>query len=123
MNRVKSEEIQKVIAQMKKVMRVYKMLGIAAPQIGVSHRIICIECPKHLLEQYPEAVCKTRQMNALPMTVSSKCNGWPSKNVTDCFFLFFQTFINPVLEVTNFNLKTFPEGSASVCGYVSLFGF
>lgn len=30
-----------------------------------------------------------------------------------------KTFINPVLKVTNFNIKTFPEGCASVCGYVA----
>lgn len=35
-----------------------------------------------------------------------------------CFHFHNQTVINPVLKVKNFNIKTFPEGCASVCGYI-----
>lgn len=70
LDKIKSDEIQNLIKQMKKVQRAYKLVGIAAPQIGVSYRIICIESPEELKDKYPTAVYKTRQMDILPMTVS-----------------------------------------------------
>lgn len=70
LDKIKSDEIQNLIKQMKKVQRAYNLVGIAAPQIGVSYRIICIESPEDLKDKYPTAVYKTRQMDILPMTVS-----------------------------------------------------
>lgn len=69
-DKIKSNEIKTLISQMKNVLHAYNLVGIAAPQIGVSYRIICMESPEQLKERYPAAVYKTRQMDILPMTVS-----------------------------------------------------
>lgn len=63
--KIKSEEIQNVIKQMKKVHRDYNLVGIAAPQIGVSYRIIIIEFRENLVAIYPSDVYRNRQMETL----------------------------------------------------------
>lgn len=68
--RFKSDEIQKLIKQMKKVLYNYKLVGIAAPQIGVPYRVIVMEAPERLKEKYPAAIYQARQMEILPITVS-----------------------------------------------------
>lgn len=70
LDKIKSNEIKTLISQMKKVLHAYNLVGIAAPQIGVSYRIICMESPEQLKERYPAVIYKTRQMDVLPMTVS-----------------------------------------------------
>lgn len=70
--KIKSDEIQNVIKQMKKVHRDYNLVGIAAPQIGVSYRIIIIEFREDLVKIYPSDVYRNRQMETLPMTVRIK---------------------------------------------------
>lgn len=72
MEKIKSDEIQNVIKQMKKVLRDYNLVGIAAPQIGVSHRIIIMEFREELKEKYPLDIYRNRQMEILPMTVRMK---------------------------------------------------
>lgn len=69
LDKIKCDEIQKLVQQMKKVLRNYHLVGIGAPQIGVSYRIIVIEASERLKEKYPAAVYKNRQMDILPMTV------------------------------------------------------
>ncbi|XP_031616903.1 peptide deformylase, mitochondrial-like [Contarinia nasturtii] len=93
--KIKSDEVQQLIKQMKNVLHHYNLLGLAAPQIGVSSRVIIMEATEQLREKYPKDVYTNRQMSILPLT----------------------TFINPVLQVKNFNIKMFPEGCGSVCGY------
>lgn len=70
--KIKSDEIQNVIQQMKKVLRDYNLVGIAAPQIGVSQRIIIMEFKEDLVKTFPLDVYKNRQMETFPMTVSIK---------------------------------------------------
>lgn len=67
---INSNEIKNLIAQMKKVLRNYNLVGIAAPQIGVPSRVIVMEASEQLLEKYPTAVYQARQMSILPLTVS-----------------------------------------------------
>lgn len=66
---IKSEKIQSIINQMKKVHRDYNLVGIAAPQIGISYRIIIMEFGEKLKEKYPSDVYENRQMSTLPLTV------------------------------------------------------
>lgn len=67
---IKSNEIQNLIAQMKKVLVNYNLVGLAAPQIGVPSRVIVMESSERLLDKYPTNVYKSRQMSILPLTVS-----------------------------------------------------
>lgn len=69
MDSIKSAEIQNIISKMKKVHRDYKLVGLAAPQIGISLRIIIIEASEELKEKYPAEVYKNRQMEIMPLTV------------------------------------------------------
>lgn len=70
LDKIKSDEIKKLIAQMKIVLRNYNLVGLAAPQIGVSYRVIVIEASEQLKEKYPKVVYNARQMSLFPMTVS-----------------------------------------------------
>lgn len=67
---INSDEIKKLVDQMKKVLRNYSLVGLAAPQIGVPSRVIVMEASERLLEKYPKNVYETRQMSILPLTVS-----------------------------------------------------
>ncbi|XP_034132617.1 peptide deformylase, mitochondrial [Drosophila guanche] len=92
---IESPEIEAIVEQMVKVLRKYNCVGIAAPQIGVSLRIIAMEFKKSLQKEMPEAVYQSRQMSELPLTV----------------------LINPVLTVTNYAKLKHPEGCMSVRGF------
>lgn len=72
LDKIKSDEIKKLVAQMKSVLRNYNLVGLAAPQIGVSYRVIVMEASEQLKEKYPKTVYDNRQMSLLPMTVSIK---------------------------------------------------
>ncbi|XP_017057496.1 peptide deformylase, mitochondrial [Drosophila ficusphila] len=92
---IKSPEIEAIVEQMVRVLRKFDCVGIAAPQIGVSLRIIAIEFKGSIRKDLPEVVYQTRQMSELPLTV----------------------YINPVLTVTNYTKLKHPEGCMSVRGY------
>lgn len=70
LDKITSSEIFNLIKQMKKVLRGYNLVGIAAPQIGIASRIIVMEASEQLKEKYPAAVYKARGCEILPMTVS-----------------------------------------------------
>ncbi|KAH8241248.1 hypothetical protein KR032_004968 [Drosophila birchii] len=88
-------EIEAIVEQMVKVLRKFDCVGIAAPQIGVSLRIIAMEFKGGIRKTLPETVYQSRQMSELPLTV----------------------FINPVLTVTNYTKLKHPEGCMSVRGF------
>ncbi|ALC46523.1 CG31278, partial [Drosophila busckii] len=92
---VKSKEVSEIVEQMVKVLRKYNCVGIAAPQIGISLRIIAMEFKQSIQKELPEATYKARRMTELPLTV----------------------FINPQLSVTNYTKHKHPEGCMSVRGY------
>jgi len=64
-----SPEIEAIVEQMVKVLRKFDCVGIAAPQIGVSLRIIAMEFKGGIRKELPEAVYQSRQMSELPLTV------------------------------------------------------
>lgn len=68
---VNSDELRAIVDQMVKVLRKYDCVGIAAPQIGVSLRIIAMEFNRHIKKDLSEATYKARQMSELPLTVST----------------------------------------------------
>ncbi|XP_068155525.1 peptide deformylase, mitochondrial [Drosophila tropicalis] len=90
-----SPEIKAIVEQMIKVLRKYNCVGIAAPQIGVSLRIIAMEFKKEIRKELPEFTYKARLMSELPLTV----------------------LINPKLTVTSYTKLKHPEGCMSVRGY------
>lgn len=71
---INSDEIKKLVDQMKNVLHNYSLVGLAAPQIGVPSRIIVMEASERLLEKYSKNVYETRQMSILPLTVSIACH-------------------------------------------------
>ncbi|XP_017083673.2 peptide deformylase, mitochondrial [Drosophila eugracilis] len=92
---IDSPEIKAIVEQMVKVLRKFDCVGIAAPQIGVSLRIIAMEFKGRIRKELPEVVYQARQMSELPLTI----------------------FINPVMSVTNYSKLKHPEGCMSVRGY------
>lgn len=67
---IDSKEIDLIIDQMIKVQRKYDCVGIAAPQIGVSLRIIVMEFREDLKKKFTPEVYAARKMSTLPLTVS-----------------------------------------------------
>ncbi|XP_062565483.1 peptide deformylase, mitochondrial-like [Armigeres subalbatus] len=92
---VNSPEVAYLVKHMINVMRKYDCVGLAAPQIGISLRILVMEFEERLKKHYTNAEYKIKQMDTLPLTV----------------------FINPELKVTNYEKINFPESCASVKGY------
>ncbi|CRK90454.1 CLUMA_CG004169, isoform A [Clunio marinus] len=94
---IKSPEIQYLIKQMKVVLKDYRLVGIAAPQIGISLRIILMFCGEHLKDVITPETFKAREMSTFPLTV----------------------FINPELEVVDHRKIIIEETCASVVGFVA----
>ncbi|XP_076371050.1 peptide deformylase, mitochondrial-like isoform X3 [Tachypleus tridentatus] len=104
---INSEEIQKilprqrrlkVISKMKKVMKKHKAVGLAAPQIGCSLRIITMEFCPDILKKFPPSVVLSREYQAFPL----------------------QVFVNPVMTVVERHKVTFPEACECIKGYSAL---
>ena len=66
---ITSKEINFLITTMINVLRKYECVGLAAPQVGISLRIIVMEFSEKLKGKFSPAVYKTRQMETLPLTV------------------------------------------------------
>lgn len=92
---IKSAEIKFLVSQMKKVSKDYKLVGLAAPQIGISLRIFIMSFGPELKEKYKPEVYKAREMSTFPFTV----------------------FINPQVKVLDHKKIVFEEGCASVIGF------
>lgn len=93
---IPSKEVDLLVERMIQVLGKYDCVGLAAPQIGISLRIIVMQFKERNVKRiYSMAEYETRQMSEMPLTV----------------------FINPEMKVTNFNKKCFPEGCMSVRGY------
>ncbi|XP_065091969.1 peptide deformylase, mitochondrial-like [Ochlerotatus camptorhynchus] len=92
---IHSPEVQFLVKNMTTVLRKFDCVGLAAPQIGISLRVLVMEFEERLKEYYTNAEYKIKEMETLPLTV----------------------FINPELKVTNYEKRSFPESCASVKGY------
>lgn len=64
-----ARELRPLIEDMKHVLNEYRLVGIAAPQIGISVRIFLMQFKAELMEHYPPAIYRAREMETLPLTV------------------------------------------------------
>ena len=71
LNELSSERIKNILLVLRGVMKRYKAVGISAPQIGIPLRIIMIEIPDSLIEQFGPETCKTREIVPTPFKVGS----------------------------------------------------
>jgi peptide deformylase len=96
--KIRSPEIQALIAEMIETMREAPGVGLAAPQIGVPLRVIVLEEREELLRRVPDEVRAARGRVAFGLRV----------------------FINPSLTLMGEERATFHEGCLSVKGWVAL---
>ncbi|XP_067643477.1 peptide deformylase, mitochondrial-like [Eurosta solidaginis] len=94
-DQIHSKEVNYIIEQMLYVLKKFDCVGVAAPQIGISLRIIVMEFREELKDKFSKVVCEARKMSTLPLTV----------------------LINPTMTVTNYEKHKHPEGCMCVRGY------
>jgi peptide deformylase len=82
---------------MEKVRNDYRLVGLAAPQIGVNLRIFLACFDKDALKNFKPETVKAREMQLMPLTV----------------------FINPEIKVVDSRRVTFEESCASIMGYAA----
>ncbi|XP_052869895.1 peptide deformylase, mitochondrial-like [Anopheles cruzii] len=92
---LKSHEVRFLVTHLTKVMRTYKCVGLAAPQLGLSLRAFVMEFRDELRDQYSKADYANREMEPLPLTV----------------------LLNPELKVLNYEKVLHTEACESVRGY------
>jgi peptide deformylase len=96
--RIASAEIQQLIRAMIEAMRAAPGVGLAAPQLGVSLRVLVLEDRTELMAKLGPAELRERERVAVPLRV----------------------FVNPVLRPVGDETRTFFEGCLSVQGYTAL---
>lgn len=69
---ITSKNLQFFIQNMITVLRKYKAIGISAPQIGISLRVIVMEFSDKTKSEFSIEVQKSQQMEVLPLTVRKK---------------------------------------------------
>lgn len=95
-DKITTSEFQQLVDHMVRIMRETRGVGLAAPQVGVSLQVFCMELTDvHLKLLGPEKTAEL-QMTKLPLTI----------------------LINPHLAVTDSTAITKEEGCLSVGGYV-----
>lgn len=67
---IKSKELNFFIDQLIGVLRNYKLVGIASPQVGIGLNIIVMEFPDRLRKEFTAEEYRVREMKTLPLTVS-----------------------------------------------------
>ncbi|XP_064487348.1 peptide deformylase, mitochondrial-like [Ornithodoros turicata] len=92
---IRTPDIQEVLSNMKHVMRRTLSIGISAPQVGSSYRIMMVEFPHAYLKHLSRELIQSREYMVFPLKV----------------------FINPTLQVINSWKIWFPEGCESIRGY------
>lgn len=97
-SQIRTEAFQELVATMIATMRAAPGVGLAAPQIGISMRVIVLEDREELLAKLNEDDLRLRER--IPFKT--------------------RVFVNPVLETIGTDTRTFFEGCLSVEGYVAL---
>jgi peptide deformylase len=95
---IPTAEFQALIASMIATMREAPGVGLAAPQIGISARIIVLEDRSEFLDSMDPAQLEERERSAFPTRV----------------------FVNPVLRLLGEERVMFLEGCLSVSGFAAL---
>ncbi|XP_060109859.1 conserved oligomeric Golgi complex subunit 8 [Heteronotia binoei] len=93
--RVRSAEVQALIAALVRRLRREGCVGLSAPQLGVPLQVFVAELPERLWLQTPAAERQRRLMQPFPLRV----------------------FVNPALRVLDARLLAFPEGCCSLRGF------
>lgn len=95
---ITTPEIKFLVAQMKQVLEDFSLVGLAAPQVGISLRIFLMSFPEHLKKKkYTPEVYQAKEMSTFPFTV----------------------FINPEIKVLDHKKVVFEEGCASVNSFAA----
>lgn len=92
---ITTPEIKFLVKQMCNVMEDYSLVGISAPQVGISLRVFIISFGEHLKEKFTPEIYKAKEMSTFPLTV----------------------FINPEIKVLDHKKIIFEEGCASVVSF------
>lgn len=95
---IRTPEMQDLIAGMVAAMRNAPGIGLAAPQVGVSKRVIVMEDRPEMTEGLPEAVLVEREREPHPLRV----------------------LINPVMTLVGSDTRDFFEGCLSIKGYTAM---
>jgi peptide deformylase len=95
---IRSGEIQNLIYAMVAAMRAAPGVGLAAPQVGVSKRIVVIEDRPEMTAGLPKEVLIEREREPQPLRV----------------------LINPVLTIVGSETRDFFEGCLSIAGYTAM---
>jgi peptide deformylase len=95
---IRTEAFQELVTTMIETMRAAPGVGLAAPQIGLSMRVIVLEDREELLAKLNEDDLRLRER--IPFKT--------------------RVFVNPVLKSIGTDTRTFFEGCLSVEGYVAL---
>src|SRR5262245_43528553 len=95
---IRTDEIQDLIAGMVVAMRAAPGIGLAAPQIGVSKRIVVMEDRPEMTEGIPKSVLIEREREPAPLRV----------------------LINPVMTLVGPDMRDFFEGCLSIKGYTAM---
>ncbi len=66
---IKSKELNFFIDQLVDVLHRYKLVGMAAPQVGIGLQIIVMEFSDRLKKEFTAEEYKVREMEPLPLTV------------------------------------------------------
>jgi peptide deformylase len=93
-----SSTIQDVIDIMVATMRAAPGVGLAAPQVGLSFRIVVVEDPAEAVARLADEQCIERGRTPFPLHV----------------------LVNPQLRPAGEERTTFPEGCLSIPGYAAL---
>lgn len=69
-DKIKTEEVQKVIKKLELVLDRYGSVGMSAPQIGVNIRLFVLRHTARQISAVPSEVIKAKGMTVVPFTVS-----------------------------------------------------
>jgi len=94
---ITSPEIKFLVSRMTKVMKDYNLVGLSAPQIGISLRIFIMAFGDEIKEEFTPAIYKAKEMSTFPLTV----------------------FINPEMKILDHRKIVLEEGCASVVGFIA----
>jgi peptide deformylase len=90
-------EIKFLLNRMEKVRSDFRLVGIAAPQIGVNLRVFLACFDKEAMKSKTKETIEAKEMSLMPLTV----------------------FINPEIKVVDRRKVTFEESCASIMGYAA----
>ena len=98
LNAIRTPAMQDLIAGMVAAMRNAPGIGLAAPQVGVSKRVIVMEDRPEMTEGLPNEVLTEREREPHPLRV----------------------LINPVMTLVGSDTRDFFEGCLSIKGYTAM---